>query len=46
MSHTSSNSSIALTTMNKILLFAENGEKHDYELARSITPTAICWHPS
>ena len=40
------NPSIAVTTSNKILLFNESGEKHDYELSRNISPTYICWHPS
>lgn len=40
------NPTIAVTTPNKILLYNESGEKHDYELSRSISPTAICWHPN
>ena len=30
------NPSIAVCTPNKILLFGDNGEKRDYELARNI----------
>lgn len=39
------NPTIAITTSNKIHLFNESGEKHQYELSRSITPTCIEWHP-
>lgn len=39
------NPTIAITTSNKIHLFNESGEKHQYELSRAITPTAIEWHP-
>lgn len=40
------NPTIAITTSNKIHLFNESGDKHQYELSRSITPTCIEWHPS
>jgi hypothetical protein len=40
------NPTIAVTTPNKILLYNESGEKHDYELSRNIQPTALSWHPS
>lgn len=46
VSHNLINPSIAVCTQNKILLYADNGEKHDYELARNIQPTAMDWHPS
>ena len=39
------NPTIAITTSNKIHLFNESGDKHQYELSRSITPTCIEWHP-
>ena len=39
------NPTIAITTSNKIHLYNESGEKHQYELSRAITPTAIEWHP-
>ena len=39
------NPTIAITTSNKIHLFNESGEKHQYELSRAITPTAVEWHP-
>ena len=28
------------------MLYNDNGEKYDYELARNITPTGMDWHPS
>lgn len=40
------NPTIAITTSNKIHLFNESGDKHQYELSRSITPTCIEWHPT
>ena len=40
------NPSVAVTTPNKILLFNESGEKHDYELSRNICPTYMEWHPN
>ena len=36
VSHNLINPSIAVCTPNKILLYGDNGEKHDYELARNI----------
>jgi intraflagellar transport protein 140 len=39
------NPTIAVTTSNKIHLFNESGDKHQYELSRSITPTCVEWHP-
>ncbi len=46
MSNVLHNPSIAITTVNKILLYNESGEKHDYELSRNITPSFIEWHPN
>lgn len=46
VSHNLINPSIAVCTPNKILLYADNGDKHDYELARNIQPTALDWHPT
>lgn len=45
VSNVTVNPTIAITTSNKIHLFNESGEKHQYELSRSITPTCIEWHP-
>ncbi len=28
------------------MLYSDNGEKYDYELARNIAPTALDWHPT
>jgi intraflagellar transport protein 140 len=46
VSHNQINPSIAVSTSNKIMLYNDNGEKYDYELARNITPTGMDWHPS
>lgn len=45
VSNVAVNPTVAITTSNKIHLFNESGEKHQYELSRSITPTCIEWHP-
>jgi hypothetical protein len=46
VSHNLINPSIAVCTSNKIMLYSDNGDKHDYELARNLQPTALDWHPS
>jgi intraflagellar transport protein 140 len=46
VSNVAMNPSLAVTTKSKIMLFNENGEKHDYELSRNISATFIEWHPS
>ena len=45
VSHNPINPTIAVCTPNKILLYSDNGDKHEYELARNIQPTSVDWHP-
>ncbi|CAD8141887.1 unnamed protein product [Paramecium octaurelia] len=37
--------SIAICTISRVMLYNDQGEKFDYELARNQKPTAIAWHP-
>jgi intraflagellar transport protein 140 len=46
VSHNLINPSVAVCVSNKIMLYSDNGDKYDYELARNISPTAIDWHPT
>lgn len=46
ISNSALNPSIAICTKSRVLLYNDQGEKHDYELARNQTPTAIEWHPN
>ncbi|CAK55887.1 unnamed protein product (macronuclear) [Paramecium tetraurelia] len=45
VSHSAISPSIAICTISRVMLYNDQGEKFDYELARNQKPTAIAWHP-
>mmetsp|Transcript_5948 Transcript_5948/g.5235 ORF Transcript_5948/g.5235 Transcript_5948/m.5235 type:complete len:108 (+) Transcript_5948:50-373(+) len=45
-SHTSVNPILAVATQTGVIFFNDSGEKLEYELRRSIPPTAMAWHPN
>ena len=45
VSNSSINPSVAICTASRVMLYNDQAEKYDYELARNQKPTAIAWHP-